>query len=85
MGGPKAVERQQVPPRSLRSMEGLPSPLSSRAKPRDLRFNGPLMEMFSLLLQNGFHQVARIVDVDAVLNCQLVGEQLQGNDLQHGG
>jgi hypothetical protein len=29
----------------LLSMEAPPSPLSSRAKPRDLRFNGPLMEM----------------------------------------
>src|ERR1700733_7879138 len=32
------------------SMEALPSPLSSRAKPRDLQFSGPLMEMFSALL-----------------------------------
>jgi hypothetical protein len=28
------------------SMEASPSPLSSRAKPRDLRFCGPLLEMF---------------------------------------
>jgi hypothetical protein len=27
-------------------MENPPSPLSSRAKPRDLRFSGPLLEMF---------------------------------------
>jgi hypothetical protein len=27
-------------------MEPLPSPLSSRAKPRDLRFRGPFLEMF---------------------------------------
>jgi hypothetical protein len=27
-------------------MEASPSPLSSRAKPRDLRFNGPFLEMF---------------------------------------
>src|ERR1700722_4662018 len=26
-------------------MEAQPSPLSSRAKPRDLQFNGPLLEM----------------------------------------
>src|ERR1700678_3867998 len=28
------------------SMKALPSPLSSRAQPRDLRFSGPLLEMF---------------------------------------
>jgi hypothetical protein len=28
------------------SMERLPSPLSSRAKPRDLQFRGPFVEMF---------------------------------------
>ncbi len=28
------------------SMEAPPSPLSSRAKPRDLQFCGPLLEMF---------------------------------------
>ncbi len=68
------------------SMEAPPSPLSSRAKPRDLRFSGLVLEMFStLLLQDGFHQVARLVYVDTVLNCQLVGQQLQGHDLQHGG
>jgi hypothetical protein len=27
-------------------MEAPPSPLSSRAKPRDLRFYGPVVEMF---------------------------------------
>ena len=27
-------------------MEPLPFPLSSRAKPRDLRFRGPILEMF---------------------------------------
>ena len=31
----------------LLSMEALPSPLSSRAQPRDLQFRGPLLEMFS--------------------------------------
>ena len=30
----------------LLSMEGPPSTLSSRAKPRDLQFSGPLVEMF---------------------------------------
>jgi hypothetical protein len=30
----------------LFSMEVLPFPLSSRAKPRDLRFYGPVLEMF---------------------------------------
>jgi hypothetical protein len=30
----------------LLPMEAPPSPLSSRAKPRDLRFSGPLVEMF---------------------------------------
>ncbi len=28
-------------------MEAWPSPLSSRAKPRDLQFSGPFVEMFS--------------------------------------
>jgi hypothetical protein len=28
------------------SMKAPPSPLSSRAEPRDLRFGGPLLEMF---------------------------------------
>jgi hypothetical protein len=28
------------------SLEAPPSPLSSRAKPRDLRFSEPLLEMF---------------------------------------
>jgi hypothetical protein len=27
-------------------MKPLPSPLSSRAQPRDLRFRGPFLEMF---------------------------------------
>jgi hypothetical protein len=27
-------------------MEAPPSPLSSRAKPRDLQFRGPFLEMF---------------------------------------
>ena len=64
---------------------------------RDLQFRGPLLEMFltdrsavdavllPLLLQDGFGQVAGMVDIDPVLNGQLVGEQLQRNDLQHGG
>jgi hypothetical protein len=39
----------------------------------------------ALLLQNGFCQVAWMVHIDPVLDRQLVGNQLQGNDLQHGG
>ena len=42
-------------------------------------------DLLFLLLQDGFHEIARLVHVDAVLNRQLVGQQLQGNDLQHGG
>jgi len=38
-----------------------------------------------LFLQNGFYQVARLVHIDPVLNRQLVREQLQRNDFQHGG
>jgi hypothetical protein len=57
-------------------------PDRSEAKWRDLQFSGHLLEMFfsrfSLLLQDSFH-------VDAVLDRHLVGQQLQGNDLQHGG
>src|ERR1700735_923885 len=46
--GPSAHPRRlkaalMQPPRSTRA---LPSPLSSRAKPRDLRFSGPFVEMF---------------------------------------
>jgi hypothetical protein len=33
-------------PKQPLSMETPPSPLSSRAEPRDLRFPGPLLEMF---------------------------------------
>ena len=38
-----------------------------------------------VFLQDGFGQIAGMVHVDSVLNCELVGEQLQRNDLQHGG
>jgi hypothetical protein len=34
------------------SMEPLPFPLSSRAKPRDLRFHGPFVETQSPMLKN---------------------------------
>jgi hypothetical protein len=40
-GNEKRLSFQQ-----LLSMEAPPSPLSSRAKPRDLRFSGPLLDMF---------------------------------------
>jgi hypothetical protein len=33
-------------PATALSMEAPPSPLSSRAKPRDLQFRGPFLEMF---------------------------------------
>jgi hypothetical protein len=33
-------------PLTRRSMEALPSPLSSRPERRDLQFNGPFLEMF---------------------------------------
>ncbi len=39
----------------------------------------------NLLVQDGFRQVARLVHVDPGLNGQLVSQQLQRNDLQHGG
>jgi hypothetical protein len=32
--------------RNRAPMEALPSPLSSRAQPRDLQFSGPCLEMF---------------------------------------
>ncbi len=41
------------------------------------------LSSIALLLQNGFCQVARMVYIDPVLDRQLVGNQLQGNDLQH--
>jgi hypothetical protein len=43
----KVMENASV--RQPLSMETLPFPLSSRAQPRDLRFYGPFMEMFSKL------------------------------------
>jgi hypothetical protein len=51
----------------------------SAVQSRDLRF------LRYLLLQNGFGQVAGMVHIDPVLDGQLVGEQLQRNDLQHRG
>jgi hypothetical protein len=39
-GNEKASVQQRL------SMEPLPFPLSSRAKPRDLQFRGPVLEMF---------------------------------------
>src|SRR5882757_9755675 len=44
------VPPPQQPPCPLTTVLSLqqPSPLSSRAKPRDLRFNGPFLEMFFL-------------------------------------
>ena len=38
----------------------------------------------TLLLQNGFGQVAWMVHINPVLDRQLVGKQLQRNHLQHG-
>ena len=38
-----------------------------------------------LLLKDGFGQVAWVVYVDSVLDGELVGEELQGHYLQHGG
>ena len=43
--GPPKVKKNASVQQPL-SIEPLPSPLSSRAKPRDLRFRGPLLEMF---------------------------------------
>jgi hypothetical protein len=42
---PKMMKPRAV--QQLLSMEAPPSPLSSRAKPRDLRFNGTFVEMFA--------------------------------------
>ena len=41
---PKVMKNVSV--RQPPSVEPLPFPLSSRAKPRDLRFSGPFVEMF---------------------------------------
>jgi hypothetical protein len=43
-GPPEAMRNASV--QQLLSIEPLPFPLSSRAKPRDLRFRGPFLEMF---------------------------------------
>jgi hypothetical protein len=43
-GPPKTMRNASV--QQLLSIEPLPFPLSSRAKPRDLRFRGPFLEMF---------------------------------------
>ena len=47
MGVQKTVSDQQ-----LLLMEPPPSPLSSRAQPRDLRFNGLVLEMFFYRAEN---------------------------------
>jgi hypothetical protein len=43
-GPPKVMKNASV--QQPLSIEPLPFPLSSRAKPRDLRFRGPFLEMF---------------------------------------
>jgi hypothetical protein len=85
LGGPKAVENSR--PLHFAPLNGratlpfvIPSEAEGSAVQRTRTGN-----VFSLLLQNGFHQIARLVHVDAVLNRHLIGQQLQRNDLQHGG
>jgi hypothetical protein len=44
--GEYALSKNTAFTKQLLSIEAPPSPLSSRAKPRDLQFSGPLLEMF---------------------------------------